>query len=498
MFRDRPRPRRRCGSRWARSGPATVGVVLGLAAVAAATDGAAATASPSASRAAAVWAAGQLTGGTHVQGEFGADIGLTADVVLALAAAGVGRPVAAAGGRWLASRSRSYLTGGVPGDVSAGSAAKLILVARALGRNPSTFGPLNLTATLRGRLGPNGRFTDSLDFGGPKPVDQSTTFTQSLAILSLRPAVPPRAVSFLVSKRCRDGGFPVFYPEPGQPCVSDADGTGLAVQALLAVGAGRPAAPAVRWLVRHQRPDGSFSNSGPGAAPNSNSTALAVQALRAAGRPAAAGRGVSWLLSRQLGCSAAAGDRGAVGYLDPVLDGSALRATAQAVPALAGLSLGDLDGRAARASAGLPAMTCSPAPTPTPTPTSTQTSTSTSTSTRSPTPVPTRSRSGRSTLTRTSAAVPLHRDRDGSAPAPAAVFGSQPVSASGSTPTAAGLRGLSVLPAAAQPPPAVLASEPIWQRIPAGWGLGAGAVAVAGWLGLMLGQRRPRTAQAVR
>ena len=438
-----------------------------------------------------------------MQGEFGADIGLTADVVLALAAAGVGRPVAAAGGGWLARRSRTYVTGGVPGDVSAGSAAKLILVARALGRNPSTFGQLNLTATLRGRLGPDGRFTDSLDFGGPKPVDQSTTFTQSLAILALRPAVPPRAVSFLVSKRCRDGGFPVFYPEPGQPCVSDADGTGLAVQALLAVGAGRQAGPAVRWLVRHQRPDGSFSNSGPGAAPNSNSTALAVQALRAAGRPAAARRGVAWLLSRQLGCSAAAGDRGAVGYLDPVLDGSALRATAQAVPALAGLSLGDLDGRAARASTGLPAMTCDPAPTPTPTSTSTSNSTSTSTgsstSTRSATPVPTRSPVVRSTPTRTSAAVPVHRDRDGSTSAPAAVVGSQPAPTSGSTAIpSTGLRGSSVLPAAAQPPPAALASAPIWQRIPAGWGLGAGAVAVGGWLGLMLGQRRPRTAQAAR
>jgi hypothetical protein len=386
-----------------------------------------------------------------------------------------------------------YVTGGVRGDVSAGAAAKLILVARALGRDPATFGPLNLTATLRGRLGPDGRFTDSLDFGGPQPVDQSTTFTQSLAVLALRPAVPARAVSFLVSKRCRDGGFPVFYPAPGRPCASDADGTGLAVQALLAVGAVRQAAPAVGWLVRQQGADGSFSSGGPGAAANTNSTALAVQALRAAGRLAAARRGVSWLLSRQVGCTAPAADRGAIGYLDPVVDGSALRATAQAVPALAGLSLADLDGTAARASAGLPTMTCSPVPTPTPT----------RTATPSATPGPSRTTSS-GTPTRTPAAVPIRTRPGGSASPRASVVASStpaavPAARTSSAPLPGRLRGLSVLPVPPAGPAASMpASRPIWQRIPPGWGFGAAAAAVAGWLGLLVGQRRPRTAQAVR
>ena len=51
-----------------------------------------------AARAAASWSAGRFVGGDHVEGLFGPDVGLTADVVLGLAAAGVER-TAAQGGR---------------------------------------------------------------------------------------------------------------------------------------------------------------------------------------------------------------------------------------------------------------------------------------------------------------------------------------------------------------------------------------------------------------
>ena len=294
--------------------------------------------------AAAGWTVAQLTDGTHASGGFGPDHGLTADVVLGLAATGVADATTRASAGWLAGHAQAYIDGGYAGDVSAGAVAKLALIARAVGAEPTAFGGLDLRRTLLGRLQPSGRFTDRLT-DGAQVLDLSNVFTQALGVLALRAGTdaPATAVEFLARQRCADGGFPVFYPQRPTDCLSDADGTGVGVQALLAVGRAADAEPAVAWLVEHQAPDGSFRNSGPGAAPNSNSTALAAQALRAAGRTAQADAAVSWLKSRQVGCAAPAGDRGAIGYQEPVADASALRATAQALPALAGVSLADSD-----------------------------------------------------------------------------------------------------------------------------------------------------------
>lgn len=451
---------------------------------AAATPGGEATTPAVAARAAASWAVGQLTDGSHVEGLFGPDAGLTADVVLALAASGTSRPAAEAAGDWLAGAASDYVTGGIPGDVSAGSAAKLALVARAQGRDPAAFGSLDLDATLRGRLNTDGRFTDSLDFGGPTPVDQSTTFTQSLAILALRPAVPTEAVTFLGSQRCPDGGFPVFYPAPGAACDSDVDGTGVVVQALLAAGAGDQVVPAVRWLLGRQDVDGSFSSSGPGAAANSNSTALAAQALRAAGEAAAADRAVSWLMSRQVRCGGSAVDRGAIGFLDPVADDSALRATAQAIPALAGVALGELDGAVSRASDGGGSIPCAGGPAPTVVP-STATRTVTSTVTRTV------------RTTATSLRV-IRQPAPPSSPTPTASTATASPTPSVVTSTAS--TTAAVAPAAGDPSPPtgpavparLSADRAAWERVNPQWGLFAGGIAVAAWLGLLVGQRRPR------
>ncbi|MBI4943042.1 MAG: terpene cyclase/mutase family protein [Actinobacteria bacterium] len=449
-----------------------------------------------AARAAASWSARRLAGGDHVEGLFGPDIGLTADVVLGLAAAGVERTAAQAAGDWLAGQAQGYVDGGVPGDVSAGSAAKLALVAEALGRDPATFGALDLDATLRGRMAADGRFTDSLDFGGPTPVDQSNTFTQSLAILALRPSVPTRAVTFLAGQRCPDGGFPVFYPEPGAVCGSDVDGTGIVVQALLADGATTATGPAVAWLAGQQAADGSFSSGGPGSAPNSNSTALAAQALRTAGETAAADRAVGWLLTRQVGCEGTAADRGAVGYLDPIVDDSALRATAQAVPALAGVSLADLDGAvpdASAAAASIPCAAAGPAPTATRTPSPARTVTATVTVTATGSgPAPATAAAAAPTSTTTSPPLTTTPTiTPTTTPTP-----SQPTPASSTTAAGAPAAGPASTPAQLGSTAAAAEDRPLWQRLPAGWGLAAAAVAAAGWMGLLVGQRRPRQVPA--
>ncbi|MFD5318568.1 prenyltransferase/squalene oxidase repeat-containing protein [Streptomyces sp. NPDC127098] len=287
--------------------------------------------------AAATWAAGRLTEGTHA----GGDHGLTADIVLGLAASGTAGDTADRATDWLAENAADYITrGGGEGTVFAGGAAKLALVAAVEHRDPRDFGGQDLTATLLGRLQDTGRFTDAGTTG-----DMSNQFSQSLAVLALERTgdVPDSAVDFLASTRCADGGYPLSLRRNPDRCTSDTDSTGMAVQALLAVGSTADAEPALDWLEGRQREDGGFGYDA-ASAPNANSTALAVQALAAGGREDAARRGETWLRSVQVGCAGAAADRGAVGYTEPVANGLALRATAQAIPALAGQALGEIDG----------------------------------------------------------------------------------------------------------------------------------------------------------
>ncbi|WP_070018214.1 hypothetical protein, partial [Streptomyces nanshensis] len=288
-------------------------------------------------QAAATWAASKLTKGSNASG----DHGLTADVVIGLAASGTGGETAGKATDWLASNAEEYISRGVKGDVNAGAAAKLALVAGVEHRDAKTFGDVDLVSTLRDRMQDSGRFTDDTASG-----DMSNQFTQSLAVLGLdrAGAVPEKAVAFLAESRCKDGGYPLTFKSDPAKCQSDVDSTGLAAQALLAAGRTDDVTPALTWLEKRQNKDGGFAYGEPGADANSNTTALAVQALKAGGHDQAAAKGVAWLKTMQLGCDAKAADRGAVGYMKPVADGSALRATAQVIPALAGKSLVEVDG----------------------------------------------------------------------------------------------------------------------------------------------------------
>ena len=71
------------------------------------------------------------------------------------------------------------------------------------------------------------------------------------------------------------------------------------------------AADGGRWLKRHQHDNGSFSGNG---ARNANSTGLAAQALTAVGRDNAAAAARGFLRDLQVMCGGKAADRGLIRY----------------------------------------------------------------------------------------------------------------------------------------------------------------------------------------
>ncbi|MFY1668525.1 peptidase [Plantactinospora sp. WMMB334] len=304
--------------------------------------------------AAAGWLARQMVDGERFEVVFDGvaypDQGLTLDAIFAFAAAKVADTNASNATAWLA---QPAVTTGYIGDGTeayAGATAKLALGAQVRGLNPAAFGGVDLIARLHTLMAPTGRFTDRSAFG-----DFSNMFSQSFAVLALDRAggaPPAAAVAFLAGARCPDGGFPLLLAQA--TCVSDVDATALAIQALLAADRPLVAQAAARWLVSVQADDGSFTANG---VANANSTGLAAQALRTAGRV------VPWLHARQFlsslqqTCTAPAVNRGAIAYTDGGYDATtATRATAQAVPGLAGSGFATLS--AAGSHPAAPTLAC--------------------------------------------------------------------------------------------------------------------------------------------
>ena len=306
--------------------------------------------------AAAGWLANQLVDDERVEVTFDfgdgpqtfADQGLTADVVVALAGAGVASGQIAAATDWLEAQTGAY-TGTDEDEVYAGSVAKLLLVAEVTGRD-TTFDGQDLVALLEDREQDDGRFTDESDFG-----DFSSTITQSLAVLALHrtdDATPSdTAVSYLADQACDDGGFPQDLDVATDACEGQVDATAFAVQALLAVGEDAVAATAADWLVDEQDDTGGFL--GAEATANANSTGLAAVALAAAGEDAAAeqARDFLWELQTQ-DCALGAGS---IRY-DAADGGDPVRATAQALPGLTGV--GWAEASSDGASVDVPTFAC--------------------------------------------------------------------------------------------------------------------------------------------
>lgn len=320
-------------------------------------------------QAAAGWLARQLVDGDHFEAEFGGerfpDQGLTADAVIAFDAADVSQSFATQATAWLARPDimSGYLGNGTA-ESYAGPHAKLALVAIAQGLDPATFGGVDLIAGLHARLTDSGRFSDLSAFG-----DFSNAITQSLAVITMvrigSDADAEAGAEYLAGAACDDGGFPLNFEQA--TCVSEPDATGFAVQALLA--AGLDAGAALDYLQGVQRDDGGFGGAGPTEPTNANSTALAAQALRSGDRDAAADAAAGYLTSLQVGCAGPAEQRGAVAYDASGFEAStAIRATAQAVTALSGTGLLDVDNDGDASPA--PVLACAPPTTVSPEPTS--------------------------------------------------------------------------------------------------------------------------------
>lgn len=303
--------------------------------------------------AASGWLAGELVDGQRIVGSFEGeqfdDVGLTIDVVLALASGGVGADAAEPVLDWLEEQAGSY-TGPAFGGVFAGATAKLALAMVVADRDPRAAGGLDLISQLEQREQADGRYTDESEFG-----DFSSTLTQALGVLALArtPDANPSdaAVAFLLDQACDDGGFRFDPAEDG--CTATVDTTAIVMQALSAVGGEQAAAAleaAADWLTEVQQPDGGFDG---GFGVNANSTGLAATALAIAARPDAVRDARGFLVDLQASCGD--GEPGAIRF-DAADGGNVDRATSQAIPGLTGIGLDTV--RLATADAELPSLSC--------------------------------------------------------------------------------------------------------------------------------------------
>lgn len=357
--------------------------------------------------AAAGWLVGQTRGKPYLAGQYGPDLGLTADLVLSLDAARVGQREAAAATDYLAANAAGYVS--YNSTYYPGSLGKLALVAEAQGRDPDGFGSVRLLHQITAMECPHAGCTPS-ELGFYKSPDTTNGYqsvlTQALAILALqRGGDHPSAAAarWLVGQQCASGGFTVDERDTSLVCDrkdaqgnvadrSDTDSTGYVVQALVATGQRAATAKAAAYLARAAA--GGFATS----SVTANAAAIAAQGLTAAGSVSGAATAHAFLRRLALGCSAPAAERGAVlpnagatydasspGTLDPVV-----RATAQAAAGLTGRPLASIS--ATGAAAEVPTLDCtprSPSPTPTPTPTSpTPSATPTATPSGTPTAAP--------------------------------------------------------------------------------------------------------------
>ena len=331
--------------------PALVAGVLTLGLTAGATSPASAAAGRPAD-----WLESQLTDGLiHNDTYDFDDYGLTADTGMALAAIGGHRPAVRKIKRALAQHVDSWTTGVDFGssDVYAGSVAKAVVFAQAAGADPTSFGGVDLVARLEGRIstaaGTVGRLEDQTE-----GTDYANTLGQAYAVAGLSRAgssSAPRATRFLLQQQCDAGFFRLYFADKAaadQGCdgaakadrAPDTDATAVAVAQLQSVqhpsrAVRRSIADGLRWLVRHQKANGSFGGGPTTSAANSNSTGLAAWALARGGKCRAADNATDWVAGLRKRSGAIAYDRQAyrAGITEESLD-QWRRATSQAAPSL--------------------------------------------------------------------------------------------------------------------------------------------------------------------
>jgi hypothetical protein len=164
-----------------------------------------------------------------------------------------------------------------------GRAAKLAILASAMGEDPTSFGGLDLLAILAAGTQANGQVGV-----------YASSFVQSYAVIAYVRAgkpVPPAVLTNLVDSQDASGAF--GYDFGG--FVADYDTTGLAIQALHAAGGNSSAiAAAVAWATSEQNPQGYWPN------PYSpvDSTGILGSGLQLVGTGTAGA--LAWIESQQL------------------------------------------------------------------------------------------------------------------------------------------------------------------------------------------------------
>jgi Prenyltransferase and squalene oxidase repeat len=247
----------------------------------------------------------QLTAGDFVSsdGLGDPDYNLTAELGIALAATG--------GDDTALARIVSYLAANIDDAVYPNGASappdptavgNIALLTEVTGGDPRDVGGRDLIAALTGNVcaaaGSGGECTGPGDFyGALSPFAQATGI---LVLARAGVAVPQAAVTRLTGMQCSDGGFPGSMISPGDFCDPENDMTGLAVQALTALGGQTGVLAAAKSaLLAAQQADGGFLPYTGATDSDTQTSALDAQALSLLGEDGAAQQALAFADSRQ-------------------------------------------------------------------------------------------------------------------------------------------------------------------------------------------------------
>jgi hypothetical protein len=301
---------------------------------------------------AAQWLAGQLTSGGYISGS----VSETVNTLLALAAANVDLPLARTGLAYVEQNAASYIE--VDSADGPGQLSLLILMAHALGVDPTNFGGTNLVTRLLATEQTSGANAGLFGTDTQLTDQYVGTYDQGLALAALKAVgmtAPAASVTWLQQAQCPNGGWSLPDPalnactgDPAQGDGPDTNSTALALQGLAAQGGLTPSieASALTFLRNGQNADGGWAYD-PNAPDNQqtsdpDSTSEVIQGLLALGlSPDSAQFTVggntptSLLLTFKV---TTAPDTGAFSSPFGTAGTGNLYATFQAVPALMGLS----------------------------------------------------------------------------------------------------------------------------------------------------------------